>query len=186
MREEIRVKGSVLLGVMGAAERNVPKLEVTLLTSHLGGELVERIRTHSILATGWYPVAWHRALLGALVEHGGPIALREVVQRATYESVSSIHRLLVRALSPETLIQQGARLFSSFFEGTLVMQPREPGLTQIVWSGCHGFDKVCWMAQGHTVEKLVAMTGAKLKRRNVLAGGGDGDDGMVLQLSWFI
>jgi len=181
-QDEINVKGTVLWGVINALERGVgPECRSTILKD-LTGELGEGVQTRSIIATGWYPIAWHRELLGSVLRHGGPTALRDTVKLSTRENVSTIHRILVRMLSPDTLLKQGTRLFSSFFEAKAVTTQDKPGFSKIEWIGCRGFDKNVWQAQTQSVEELVAMAGAKVKRRTVLSGGSDLDDSMVLEL----
>ncbi len=182
--DEIRVKGSVIWGVLHALEKGGGWDCRQAVLADLAGEFGENVHTRSLIATGWYPVAWHRELLGKVMRHGGPTALRETIHISTRQSVSTIHRILVRMFSPDSLIKQGARLFSSFFEAKIVAHQVKDGLSRVEWIGCHGFDKNCWLAQTQSVEELVAMTGAKLKRRSVISGGEDGDSAMILELSW--
>jgi len=182
VREEIKLKGSVLWGVINALEKGAGAEPRAAILKDLDGDLGEGVNTRSIIATGWYPIAWHRQLLGCVMRHGGPTALRDTVKLSTRENVSTIHRILVRMISPETLLKQGTRLFSSFFEAQAVTTQDKPGYSKIEWIGCRGFDKNVWLAQTQSVEELVAMAGAKVKRRTVLSGGTDLDDGMVLEL----
>ncbi len=182
LRNEINVKGSVLWGVINALERGVGPECRDIVLKDLTGDLSEGVQTRSIIATGWYPIAWHRELLGAVMRHGGPVGLRDTVKLSTRENVSTIHRILVRMISPETLLKQGTRLFSSFFEAQALTTQDKPGHSKIEWVGCRGFDKNVWLAQTQSVEELVAMAGAKVKRRTVLSGGTDLDDTMVLEL----
>lgn len=184
MREEIKLKGSVLWGVLRALETVAGWDAREGIVAGLSGEFGEGVRTRSIIATGWYPIAWHRELLGAIVRHGGLAALRDTVRVSTRDNVSTIHRLLVRVFSRDTLLQQGTRVFSSFFEARAVATRVSPVLTRVEWIGCHGFDKNVWLAQAQTVEELVGMAGAKVKRSRVVSGGADGDDGMLLELGF--
>lgn len=184
MRVEIKVKGSVLWGVLNSLEKGAGWDCRSAILADLTGDLAEGVHTRSMIATGWYPIAWHRELLGLVVRHGGATALRDTIRLSTRENVSTIHRILVRMFSPDTLLKQGARLFSSFFEAKIVATEEKPGLSRVEWIGCRGFDKNCWQAQVQTTEELVAMTGAKLRRRTVLSGGTDLDDTMVLELAW--
>jgi hypothetical protein len=182
VRDEIKLKGSVLWGVINALEKGAGPDARTAILKDLDGELGEGVQTRSIIATGWYPIAWHRQLLGSVMRHGGPTAMRETVKLSTRENVSTIHRILVRMLSPDTLVKQGTRLFSSFFEAQAITTVEKPGYSKIEWTGCRGFDKNVWLAQTQSVEELVAMAGAKVKRRTVISGGTDLDDTMLLEL----
>jgi serine/threonine-protein kinase len=179
---EIRVKGSVMLGVLQAA-RDVDQGLREATIRELTGELAECVRSGGPIASAWYPVAWHREILGVIARREGAARLREVVRRSTRDSVGRIHKVVIRMLTPDTLISRSSNLFSSFFEGTFSAQRQGEGLTRIEWKGCHGFDRNCWQAQIHTVEELVAMSGAKLLRKSVLRGGEDGDPDMMLEVS---
>jgi hypothetical protein len=180
---EIRVKGTTLLNVLAAIHK-VEGDRASDLLRKVDGELSTAIQTRSIIAAGWYPVAWHRRLLGEVVGRGGMIELSEVVRTSTRDSMSSIHRALVKMLSPESLLRQSSRIFSSFFEGTLAVRSETPGIVRIDWHRCVGFDRTCWQAQVLTVDELVTMTGSRVRGRAVLAGGGDGDADMALELRW--
>ncbi len=182
--DEIKLKGSVLWGVLQALESVAGWDRREDIVKKLTGDFGEGIRTRSIIATGWYPIAWHRELLGAIVEQGGEAALRDTVRVATRENVSTIHRLLVRVFSRETLLKQGARVFSSFFEAKAIATRESELVSRVEWSGCRGFDKNIWTAQAQTVEELVTMAGAKVKVARVLSGGTERDDRMLLELGF--
>ncbi len=181
---EIRVKGSVLLHVLQAAQDVDRSGLRDAAVGRLGGEVAECMRSGGPIATAWYPVSWHRDILGAIVRCAGTGGLRDVVRRSTRDSVGRIHRVVVRMLTPDTLISRSSNLFSSFFEGTVSAAPRGAGRTEIDWRGCFGFDRNCWLAQVHTVEEMIAMSGAKVLRKSVLSGGADGDSEMTLDVAW--
>jgi serine/threonine-protein kinase len=181
---EIRVKGTVLLSVLQSArEVGGDSLHDAALRG-LTGELTECIRSGGPMATTWYPVAWHRELLGVVMRQGGPTVFRDVVRRSTNNNVGRIHRVLVRMMTPDTLISRSSGVFSSYFEGSFSAKALGDGLTRIEWKNCLGFDKNCWTAQTHTVEEMVSMSGAKLLRKTVLSGGEDGDSEMALEVGW--
>jgi hypothetical protein len=181
--QEIRVKGSTLLGVLTGV-REVCGERAEGMIAGLKGELGETVRTRSLVALGWYPIAWHRELLAMVVANGGQVELREVIRTSTRHSMSSIHRLIVKVFSPDTLLRQSSRLFSSFFEAELLTHVQGPRQVRVEWKECHGFDRNVWQAQVITVDELVAMTGSKVKSRTVTAGGTDGDSSMSLDLHW--
>ena len=90
----------------------------------------------------------------------------------------------MRMLSPETLIKQGARVFSTFYEAKLEVESASKGIARISWSGCHGFDKACWLDQIGATEELVEMSGAKLLKVKTISGGEDRDTAMVVEVTW--
>ena len=181
--QEVRVKGSTLLGVLTGV-REVCGARTGPMVGALRGELGESVRTKSLVAAGWYPIAWHRELVAMVVANGGQVELREVIRTSTRHSMSSIHRLIVKVFSPDTLLRQSSRLFSSFFEAELLTHVQGPRQVRVEWRECYGFDRNVWQAQVITVDELVAMTGSKVKSRTVTAGGSDGDSAMSLDLHW--
>jgi hypothetical protein len=165
----------------GAAERGTRRDALLAALSHEPRGTVE---TNMILPSVWYPIAWHRELLRFVADDGGAPGLREAVRRSTRDNVRTIHRALMRVMSPDTLITRSARIFGSFFEGQCEARPRGPGLSWVTWTDCHGFDTNCWIAQRESVEELMAMAGAKVTRRAVLEGGRATDTSMVMELAW--
>jgi hypothetical protein len=53
-----------------------------------------------------------------------------------------------------------------------------------MWKDCFGFDRNCWRDQVGSTEELVVMSGAKVLRSKVVAGGADSDATMSLELLW--
>ena len=184
MSDEIRLKGSVLWGVIQALERVRGWDGREQIVGELKGDFSEGVRTRSIIATGWYPIAWHRELLAAIVRHGGRTSLREAVRLSTRDNLGSIHRILVRVMSRDALLRQGDRVFSSFFEARTISTRESPKLSRVEWTGCRGFDANVWSAQSETVHELLEMAGAKVKRSHVVSGGTDADDSMALELGF--
>jgi len=184
MPPEIKVKGTVLSGLIRAADAHVPGETRDGLLRTVNGELHNIIETKSIGPTVWYPVAWHREILGYLVGELGAERLGDVVRRSTRDNVGTVHRALMRMFSPATLMGRTALIFGAFFGGRCETKERGPGITDISWSGCHGFDKNCWVAQRTTVEELVAMSGARQIHSKLLAGGRDYDAEMSVEITW--
>lgn len=186
MPKEIRIKGTAFIGVVRALGtlRGKPVCDAAL--DELRGEGGEALRTGTVLASGWYPCEWYRDLLGAAERtvSEGPAFVRELGRISTRESVSAIHRIFMRMLSPDTLMKQGARVFATFYEAELAVQSVAPGEARVVWSGCHGFDKNCWLDQLGATDQLVTMSGAKLPRIRVLTGGNTGDPDMSVECLW--
>ncbi len=182
--DEIRVKGSVILGVLQASAEVDPRWGPGLVVAQVGRELSACLKAGGPMAATWYPIAWHREILGLIAAQGGTAQLREVIRRATRGSVGKIHRVVVRVLSPDVLISRSSSIFSSFFEGTFTAQPQGNGRTELSWKGCRGFDRNCWLAQIHTVEEMVAMSRSTIVRRTVTRGGGDRDAVWALELVW--
>ncbi len=184
MPSETRVKGTVLSGLVRAANGHASGEPRDFLLARLTGDLREAAETNTLMPTAWYPVSWYRDLLGALKDDHGPSKLADFVRRATRDSVGTVHRILVRAFTPDMLLSRTTRIFSSFFDASCESRKLDEGVARVEWAACHGFDRTCWSAQLHTVEELVVMTGAKLTHRAVLGGGQNGDAFMALELRW--
>ena len=185
MPDDIRTKGTNILAMIAAVESLRGAALRDAIVADLPGSGGEEIRTKAVIAAGWYPIGWYRDLLGAIVAHTEAPLVRQLGRASTRANVSTIHRIFMRMISPHTLIKQGGRLFSSYFEGASVTIENVEGQTErIVWKDCHGFDRNCWQDQIGSTEELVTMSGAQVVRSKVLSGGHDRDSQMVLELVW--
>ncbi len=180
---EIRVKGTVLSGLVRASGAQQVGTSRARLLEAVEGDLRVAIETNSIMPTVWYPVGFYRALL-AFVRAEAPERLEAVIRGATRDTVGVIHRALMRVFSPDTLVSRSARIFGTYFEGNMESHLRSPGFALVKWSSCHGFDGNCWAAQLHTLSELIAMAGVARYSRAVVEGGRDGDSGMVVEVHW--
>jgi len=185
MPAEIRTKGSNILAVVTVLE-SVHSLELrNTVLAEMPGQGGDDLRSHALIAAGWYPIAWYRDLLATVVRHSDPSIVRKLGRASTRQNVSTVHRIFMRMISPHTLMTQGARVFSSYFEdATVSVQNVDKQVERILWKGCHGFDKNCWRDQLGSTEELVEMSGAKLLRSRIVSGGEDGDAEMVLEIAW--
>lgn len=186
MPQEIRTKGTNILAMVTALETVRDAAFREAVVKEVPGQGGEEIRARSIIAAGWYPIGWYRDLLATIVKHAGdPMIVRDLGKASTRANVSAIHRVFMRMISPHTLIKQGGRLFSSYFENASVSIENVEGQNErITWKDCFGFDKNCWRDQIGSTEELVTMSGAKVLRSKVISGGGDGDAAMTFELLW--
>jgi hypothetical protein len=186
MSDEIRTKGSNLLSTIAAiATARSAELRDAVVRD-IPGQAGEEIRHKSIIAAGWYPIAWQRDLLKTIVDHTQDAAIiRELGRHSTRATVPTIQRVFMKLISPHTLIKQGGRLFSSYFENATVSVTNvDKQVERITWKDCHGFDKNCWRDQLGSTEELVVLSGAKVLRTKIISGGENGDAAMVLDLAW--
>jgi hypothetical protein len=180
---EIRVKGTVLSGLVRASGAHQAGTLRARLLQAVAGDLRVAIETNSLMPTVWYPVGFYRALL-AFIGWEDPARLEGVIRGATRDTVGVIHRALMRVFSPDTLISRSARIFGTYFEGEMESHLRSSGFAMVRWSSCHGFDGNCWAAQLHTLSELIAMAGVARCGRAVVEGGRDGDSGMLVEVHW--
>ncbi len=184
--DEIRTKGTNILAMVVALQtaRNAELREAVV--RDVPGEGGEEIRHKSVIAAGWYPIAWYRDLLQTIVTHANdPAIIRELGRYSTRANVPTIHRVFMKLISPHTLIKQGGRLFSSYFENaSITVENVDKQVERITWKDCFGFDKNCWRDQLGSTEELVVLSGAKVLRTKIISGGENGDAAMVLDLAW--
>ena len=185
MGEEIRTKGSNITAMVAAIE-SVRGAELReKIIADVPGQGGDEIRAKSVIAAGWYPIGWYRDLLATIVKHADGALVRQLGRASTRANVSTIHKIFMRMISPHTLIKQGGRLFSSYFEGASVTIENVEGQTErIAWSDCHGFDRNCWQDQIGSTEELVTMSGAQVLRTKIVSGGQDRDAKMTIELTW--
>jgi hypothetical protein len=186
MTDEIRTKGSNLLATIAALATVRDAQLRDAVVRDVPGDGGEEIRHKSIIAAGWYPIAWQRDLLSTIVDHTKDAAfIRELGRHSTRATVPTIQRVFMKLISPHTLIKQGGRLFSSYFENASVSVTNVDKQTErIAWKDCFGFDKNCWRDQLGSTEELVALSGAKVLRTKIISGGENGDATMELDLTW--
>ncbi len=185
MPDEIRIKGTNILGVVGVLEALRGLEYHDAVVRDMEGEGGEALRSRSLIAAGWYPVAWYRALFASAVRHADPSVVRLLGRSSTRANMSTIHRVFMRMMNPDTLIKQGGRVFSNYFESASVsVQNVGQRVEHLTWKGCHGFDRNCWRDQVGATEELVALSGARLLRGRILSGGEDGDPEMVMEIAW--
>lgn len=186
MTDEIRTKGSNILAMVAALETARSAELRDAVVRDVPGEGGEEIRHKSIIAAGWYPIAWYRDLLQTIVKHeNDPAIIRELGRHSTRANVPTIHRVFMKLISPHTLIKQGGRLFSSYFENASISVDNvDKQVERITWRDCFGFDKNCWRDQLGSTEELVVLSGAKVLRTKIVSGGENGDSAMVMDLAW--
>ncbi len=185
MPTEIRAKGSTFLSLVPSLE-SVRDLEYReQVVREMPGEGGDALRSNSLIAAGWYPISWYRDFLATAVRLADPSIVRQLGRISTRASMSTIHRILVRMLSPEKLIKQSTRVFASFFENaTLTVTNVDRCVERIEWKNCFGFDKNVWRDQLGSTEEMVSLTGATLVRARVVSGGEDSDAEMVAEVAW--
>jgi len=186
MTDEIRTKGSNILATVAALATLRDEALRDAVVRDVPGDGGEEIRHKSIIAAGWYPIAWYRDLLATVVKHtNDPAIIRELARHSTRATVPTFQRVFMKLISPHTLIKHGGRLFSSYFENaTITVENVDKQVERIAWKDCFGFDKNCWRDQLGSTEELVVLSGAKVLRTKIISGGENGDATMVLDLAW--
>ena len=185
-RAETQVKGSSFLSVLGAAEDLHGADFGLALRTAVPGEAGEALLYGTVIASGWYPISWYRALLAAAVKVSGDLNFPRVLGRGSIRrDVTGIYRVFFKLLSIDTLVRQSPRFFRMCFTpGEVKIELMDEGRARSRYQGCAGFDQNLWLEQLGCVEELLKLGGAHVVRVKVLAGGGENDDYMEIECSW--
>ena len=183
---EPKTKGMVFRGVMQAIGERKGEPFRREVESALPEPFGESWRTGAVVASGWYPMRWYREMWETIRDRDpDPQLVRDIGRITAERELGTIHRLLMRMVSPTTLIQVSQRLLSRYFtHGTLELVERGPGMLRARWSGFEGFDGTLWMENLAGAELIVEMSGAEDVRLTRLSGGRDGDTEMIAEARW--
>lgn len=160
-------------------------VEVCLAT--MPAELAEAFRYQTILASGWYPIAWYRDLLRATqkASGGSERALFEIGRQCARQDMTGIYRLGFKLLSPQIVLELSARLFSNYYDtGKGRVIESRSGFARAEWSECSGFDKNMWWEAFGAAEMFMELAGAKHIRTRIIRGGGDADEMAEVTMHW--
>ncbi|MBX3184362.1 MAG: hypothetical protein KF915_17165 [Polyangiaceae bacterium] len=183
--EEPMIKGLAFSSVVGTLEKLRGSGAVQELMDGLPPELAVRIRQQQILVAGWYPVADYRELLAGLRGLGGDALLREVGAESIRSDLNSIHRMLLRMLSPSTLVMISQRMFSRYFtRGCIVATERGDNYLHAHYTDCQGWSRDIWVEQFAGAETFLQLAGVRSISVRRLQGGREGDTEALLEVRW--
>lgn len=147
--------------------------------------LALRLKQQEILVSGWYPVATYCELMAGVRRMGGEAFLREVGAVSMKSDLTSIHRLLLRMLSPTTLMSISQRMFPRYFTmGKIETAEKGDHYLRARYSGCRGWSRDMWVEQFAGAECFLQLAGAKAVTFRALLGGRDGDTEAVVEARW--
>jgi hypothetical protein len=154
----------------------------------LDAELREALQHGAIVERGWYPLNWYRHLHTVAQQTlGQDVVLAATVGRLSIrrDMTTGASRLLVKVLSPQTIIAKAAHVFGSYYEGGRVSILEKNGSrVRVRWTHCADFDRNIWAdVFGGCVGALEA-AGARHVVTSPIDGGGDEDEQAVVDLTW--
>ena len=143
----------------------------------LSPELRDGLVGGTILAGGWYPVAWKRELHAAGCKVTGEPGLARVMgYEMTKQDLTGIYRTFVRIATPRFVLSLGARIFSTYFRpGSMKVVETRDGFVAVAFSNCLGFDANIWRDVAGGCEATLVVAGASAVRLRISSGGEDGD-----------
>ncbi len=152
----------------------------------MSDEVRDALRFRTIIAAGWYPVPWYRAMWsGVLAASGEGADFVRVVGRAAIESdFNSLYRAAFRMLGPRTLLSLGVKHFGHIYDtGSVEVVDARSNSVRVKWTGCTGFDRTMWLEVFGSCERLAELAGGKEARMQAVEAGGD-DDRCVAIAHW--
>jgi hypothetical protein len=185
---EVQAKGQNFRGFLPAVARicgagMVPDV-IQALTD---ADVRDAMRYGRIVSTGWYPVAWYRALHAAAqtATYGGWDLARRIGYEAMSDDLGGVHRFVASMLAPQTVFRIGNRIFSTYWRGGGVKAVDYGAChARAEFSGCYGFDRNLWAGVAGSCVAILEAAKAQEVHLRVLEGGGDGDSAMVLEARW--
>ncbi len=184
---ELRTKGLSLLSFMttlrslhgsDAAERTLDNLHEEVRTA---------LHEGLVVASSWYPLAWHRAMHASAQRacHAGPELARAIGYHGTQADFRGVYRFVASLIAPDRLLRVSPRVWSNYFDGGKVtIEEHHGGMVHTTFSECHGFDRSLWENTIGGSLAVLDIAHARDVRIRILRGGGDGDDLLELELSW--
>jgi hypothetical protein len=169
----------------GLSLRNYPAVLASLrgsqaaerMMSLLSEEVRVQLHTGGITATAWYPVSWKRELhrAGSLAT-GEPFLAQKMGCEMTRRDLNGIYRAFMRLVSPPTVLQAGARIFSTYLRpGKYQVVEVRDGFVRVEFSQCYGFDPNMWLDVLGGCQAVLEAAGAQSVRLRIESGGREGD-----------
>lgn len=150
-------------------------------------ELGDLLRFGGILASTWYPLAWHSALMRSIrsVTGEGPELVWALGRESTAADLSSVHKMFMGLLAPHTVLNISPRLFGNYYDtGSVEVVESRRGYALVEWRGCKGFDANLWTEILGGCEALLDAAGAKAIQIERQQGGANNQDFMRASAHW--
>ncbi|MCC6215344.1 MAG: hypothetical protein IT376_10775 [Polyangiaceae bacterium] len=159
-----KVKGLAFRSVLKSLEALRGQAAVAAALGAMDPEVADAYRRNTILATGWYPIAWYREAFRAIVATTSPELPRAIGAEAIRADLDGVHKLMLRMLSPETVFSLSSKLFGKYYDtGSLRIAEGRNGFTRAEAGGCTGWDlgkkRRAVHAQAHEVGARAALEG---------------------------
>lgn len=150
-------------------------------------DLSEAYRYGRIVAGGWYPISWLRALHASLERVAGANAnlARKLGYFGTKQNFRGVHRAFLRVLSPTSVIERSSRIFRTYYEvGDMTATRVDSNMAIARWTECLGFDANLWEATFGSCEAALEMCRGQSIHLQVTAGGRDRDESAEIVVTW--
>lgn len=184
---EVQIKGQGLRQNLEILREEYGEEIVAKITERLSEDFRRALRAGTVLASGWYPVAWlnelHRASVSVLPHI--PNLPELVGTRSVERDMQGVYGFLARFLAPEFCVRQAPRSIGTYLRGVRI-EPHilAPGHAEIHFSNCAEFNRYLWRDIAASSALVLSKTGAKNVRVRFTQGGRDGDGQAVLDVRW--
>jgi hypothetical protein len=182
-----QVKGVSFLSVMSVVEKHRGRALAEGALRTMSTEVGDAFRYGTIIAAGWYPIAWYAEMWRSLksVSGGGDEFVRFVGRASIDQDFNTIYKTLFRMLSPKTLVSIGVRHFSNIYDtGSVVVVEDQPTHVRVKWTGCAGFTRPMWIEVLGACERLAELAGGKQGRGVIEQGGSEGEGSCLARIEW--
>jgi hypothetical protein len=172
-------KGTNLVGILAAIESELGAEMRAAVLARVPAELCAAVETGRVVVSGWYPLAWYKALHAAAQQVSGrePRLAWELAHVFVLEQLGGIYKALLKLISPHWLFHYPTMIFSRYFsQGTLTVPECRAGYVRGVWTDCSEFDRNIWFATFGGSQAALERAGAKEVHIEIVRGAGDGDD----------
>lgn len=183
--KELNVKGTAFKQVLDTYRDVRGDAFHAEVLAAIPGPCGEALRSGTLLASAWQPVAWYRALHRTGSERGGglPFVL-EIGRRSAERDIGTVHRVIFKLISVETIVKQLPRFLGLYFDGgrgaveSSQVESAERGTFRVSFTDFLGFDEYVWMDFLGGCEAILAATGKKNVRARIVRGG-RADDALI-------
>jgi len=179
------IKGLAFNSVVSAVRSLKGEAGVEDVLAAVPPGIAQRLRQREFLVAGWYPVASYCQLLVGVRQLGGEAFLREIGAASMRADLTSIHRLVLKLLSPSTLMSISQRMFPRYFTmGKIELVSKEDRYLRARYSECQGWSREMWVEQFAGAETFLQLAGAKAVSVRPVLGGRQGDTEAVIEARW--
>jgi hypothetical protein len=185
--EEVQSKGVGLRSFLESLERLHGEDAVEETLDRVPREVRDALVYKKVVPSGWYPVAWHRALHAAAqrATGSGPELARMIGRDSSRADFRGVYKFVAQLLSPETLLRQAARVFGNYFQGAVVdIIDSTSKSAHLSFHECWGFDRNMWQNVLGGIESSLEITGARDVGIVIERGGRDGSAFMDVIVRW--
>jgi hypothetical protein len=185
--EEVQTKGVGLRSLLESLERLHGEDAVEEAMQLLPREVRDALVYKKVVPSGWYPIAWHRALHAAAqsATGSGPELARMIGRDSSRADFRGVYKFVAQFLSPQMLLRQAARVFGNYFrDATLEIVDSTEKSAHASFRDCFGFDHNMWQNVLGGIETSLEISGARDVGIVVERGGRDGSAFMDVIVRW--